>query len=542
MVLKRQLREGGEAGSELPSKRRHLVSTIFKGLNYGRTLQEYVPCLEPIIRKWVQEAVERAIDTSLRSSYNQVECSGSRSLQLQFHSNLAHTLFTGSRIVSEDRTPIKISLYDSSSQQIITSGPLSSVKVKIVVLDGDFGPDHEEWTQKEFNRRIVKNREGKRPLVAGELIVPLQDGVGYIGEISFTDNSSWIRSGKFRLGAQVHASSDELRIREAISSSFKVKDHRGESYQKHYPPSLDDEVWRLEKIAKDGTSHQKLTQYRINSVRDFLRLYFTDQFTLRAILDKVSKRTWETIIGHATTCTLDDEKYMYRTAQGTGLLFNSIYKVIGVTFDGQSSQPVNTLNIHQMRMVENLKQHAYRNIKDWVSICDPSIGYPMLSASPAAVSLMNPNMGLHGVNFQEQDHHETETKTYCPTLSPPYQNEVEQHNCSFELGESSYPMQGFNPTFRNSFGTSDSPPGFYIGGDYIGHQLSTDDLPIDDFQVDSSALQGNGLFLDPNNPAIVPRNPRPKTRWCKVLAVVKWRILVRRNVAARKWKRFYNYM
>ncbi|KAL0454731.1 UNVERIFIED_CONTAM: Calmodulin-binding protein 60 C [Sesamum latifolium] len=507
MVLKRQLRDGGEEGSELPTKRRHLVSTILKGRNYGRTLQEYVPCLEPIIRKWVQEAVERAIDTSLRSSYNQEECSRSRSLQLQFHSNLPHTLFTGSRIVSEDRNPIKIALYDSSSQQIVTSGPLSSAKVNIVVLDGDFGPDgQEEWTKKEFNRRIVKNREGKRPLVAGELMVPLKDGVGHI------------------------------------------------AYQKHHPPSLDDEVWRLEKIAKDGTSHQKLTQCGITSVRDFLRLYFSDQFTLRAILDKVSKRTWETIIGHATTCTLDDNKYMYRTGQGTGLIFNSIYKVIGVTFDGQSSQPVNTLNIHQMRMVENLKQHAYRNIKDWVSVCDPSIvGYPMLSASPVADSLTNPNMGLQGVNFQEQDHHETEMNTYHPTLSPPYKTEVEQHhNCSFELGESSCPTQGFNLTFRNSFGTSDSLPGFYIGGNYVEHQLSTDDLPIDDFQVDSSALQGNGLFLEPNNPEIgifssdsgilITRNPRPKTRWCKVLAVVKWRILVRRNVAARKWKRFYNYM
>ncbi|KAK4406724.1 Calmodulin-binding protein 60 C [Sesamum angolense] len=447
MVLKRQLREGGEEGSELPTKRRHLVSTILKGPNYGRTLQEYVPCLEPIIRKWVQEAVERAIDTSLRSSYNQEECSRSRSLQLQFHT-----------------------------------------KVNIVVLDGDFGPDgQEEWTKKEFNRRIVKNREGKRPLVAGELMVPLKDGIGHIGEISFTDNSSWIRSGKFRLGAQVHASSDELRIREAISNSFKVKDHRGESYQKHYPPSLDDEVWRLEKIAKDGTSHQKLTQYGITSVRDFLRLYFSDQFTLRA------------------------------------------------------------------RMVENLKQHAYRNIKDWVSFCDPSIvGYPMLSASPAADSHTSPNMGLQGVNFQEQDHHESEMNTYHPTLSPPYKTEMEQHNCSFELGESSYPMQGFNLTFRNSFGMSNSPPGFYIGGNYVENQLSTDDLPIDDFQVDSSALQGNGLFLEPNNPEIgifssdsgilITRNPRPKTRWCKLLAVVKWRILVRRHVAARKWKRFYNYM
>ncbi|KAI3448519.1 hypothetical protein Pfo_005184 [Paulownia fortunei] len=560
MVLKRQLREGSEEGSELPIKRRHLVSTIFKGLNYGRTLQESVPCLEPIIRKWVQEAVDRAIDPFLRSSYNQA---GSRSLQLQFHSNLPCTLFTGSQVVSEDRSPIKVVLYDSSSKEIITSGPLSSLKVTIVVLDGDFGQDdREDWTTEEFDRKIVKNREGKRPLVIGELIVTLQNGVGYIGEVSFTDNSSWIRSGKFRLGAKVHTSSDDRSIREAMSNAFKVKDQRGESYQKHYPPSLDDEVWRLEKIAKGGSSHKKLTQFGISSVRDFLRLYVTDQFTLRTILHKVSNKTWETITGHATTCTLDDKKYMYRTAHGTELLFNSIYNVVGVTFEGQNYHSVNSLNKYQMKMVEDLKQHAYKNLTELVSVCDPSIaGYPMLLESPASDSFTNPNLGLHGVNFLEQDQRETEMKTDHPTMSPPYKTEVEQDNCSFELGESSHSVQGFNPTFRNGFGMSDSPSGLYIGGhdtwasggNYMGSQLSTDDLLIDDnFQVESSAWQGNGLFLDPSNHGIgifssnseilIPRNGRPKTRWCKVLAVVKWRILVRRNVAARKWKHFYNYV
>ncbi|KAK6143879.1 hypothetical protein DH2020_024227 [Rehmannia glutinosa] len=537
-----KLREGAEEGSELPFKRRHLNSTIFKGLNYGRTMQESVSCLEPMIRKWVQEAVHRAIDPFLRSSENQV--SVPRSLQLQFRNNLAHTLFTNSRVLSEDRSPVRIVLYDSISKEIITSGPLSSLKVSIVVLDGDFGPDdREDWPTEEFNKKLVKNREGKRPLVTGEYTVSLQNGVGYIGEISFTDNSSWIRSGKFRLGAKVHSSSADFSIREAMSNAFKVKDHRGESYQKHYPPSLDDKVWRLAKIAKDGSSHKKLSQCGISCVRDFLRLYATDQFTLRSILHKVTNKTWETIIGHAQTCTLDDKKYVYRTAQGQWLYFDSVYKVVGVAFDGQNYHPVNGLNTYQMSMVEHLKQHAYKNLTEWVSVCDPSIaGYPMILESPAADSFTNHNLGLHGVNFQEQDH---------PTISPPYKTEIEQDNCSFELGESSHSGQGFNPTLSNGFGTSDSPGGFYIGGHPTW--ASTDDLLADDnFQVESPAWQGNGLFLDPSNHEvgiissnsgiIIPRNGRPKARWCKVLAVVKWQILVRRNVAERKWRRYYGYM
>lgn len=166
------------------------------------------------------------INVSCRPSQNQIESSGSRTLQLRFDCELPDTIFTGNRILSEDRVPVKIVLYDSGSKNIITSGALSSLKVDIVVLDGDFSPDDQNnWTEKDFVSKIVPNREGKRPLVTGELSVQLKEGVGCIGEASFTDNSSWIRSGRFRLGLKPNANST---IREGISKAFKVKDHRGE--------------------------------------------------------------------------------------------------------------------------------------------------------------------------------------------------------------------------------------------------------------------------------------------------------------------------
>ncbi|KAL2500557.1 Terpene cyclase/mutase family member [Forsythia ovata] len=136
--------------------------------------------------------------------------------------------FTCNRVVSEGKTPVKIVLYDSISKKIMTSEPLSSIKVTIVVLDSDFSSnDREDWTEEEFDGRIVRNREGRRLLVTGDLILSLHEGVGYIGEVSFTDNSSWIRRGRFFLGAKVHTSSIEVRIKERISKAFKVKDHRG---------------------------------------------------------------------------------------------------------------------------------------------------------------------------------------------------------------------------------------------------------------------------------------------------------------------------
>lgn len=54
-------------------------------------------------------------------------------------------------------------------------------------------------------------------------------------------------------------------------------------YKKHYPPALRDEVWRLEKIGKDGSFHKRLNNNEIFSVEDFLRLVVRDPQKLRNV-------------------------------------------------------------------------------------------------------------------------------------------------------------------------------------------------------------------------------------------------------------------
>ena len=49
-------------------------------------------------------------------------------------------------------------------------------------------------------------REGKRPLMTRDLQVTLKEGVGTLGDLTFTDNLSWTRSRKFRLGLKVASS------------------------------------------------------------------------------------------------------------------------------------------------------------------------------------------------------------------------------------------------------------------------------------------------------------------------------------------------
>lgn len=53
--------------------------------------------------------------------------------------------------------------------------------------------------------------------------------MGILGELSFTENSSWIWSRKFRLGVKTTPRySGGVRIREAKIQAFAVKDHRRE--------------------------------------------------------------------------------------------------------------------------------------------------------------------------------------------------------------------------------------------------------------------------------------------------------------------------
>lgn len=158
-----------------------------------------------------------------------VGSSQSVSLELRFINDLPATLFAGSRIEAEDNLPLTVALIDPRTNMRVTSGPLSSAKVLIVVLDGDFDSDGgEEWREEEFTSNIVRKREGHRPLITGDPIINLREGLASLFNITFTDNSSWIRSRRFRLGARISQKAPvHGRVKEAASRSFVVKDHRG---------------------------------------------------------------------------------------------------------------------------------------------------------------------------------------------------------------------------------------------------------------------------------------------------------------------------
>ncbi|KAF5760117.1 putative CALMODULIN-BINDING PROTEIN60 [Helianthus annuus] len=335
-----------------------------------------------------------------RSPSDALESRGTTRLQLRFQNKLLPTCFTNTTIQSVDNTAITLVLFDASYNTIVSYGPLSSTKIVIVPLDDDFSADdHENWSESDFDSKVVYARDGKRPLLTGDLILNLKEGVAELNDVVFTDNSSWRRSRKFRLGAKAQNVTAGVRIREARSEGFVVKDQRGESYKKHYPPSLGDEVWRLEKIAKVGVLHMRLKSHKIYTLNDFLQVYTTNESWLCTLLGGPSN-VWKTIVKHAKTCILDDKVYLYRcVADGTGILFNSIFEVVGATFNGLSHLSMNELDEFQKSMVEALKQQVYKDLDGMIPTDLSSVATPVLAANLDSDCLRTASLGMQDANI-----------------------------------------------------------------------------------------------------------------------------------------------
>ncbi|XP_056171947.1 calmodulin-binding protein 60 D-like isoform X2 [Syzygium oleosum] len=340
----------------------------------GNALEEITKQMRPMMENFLQEMKEafglakihsphlgRANARSTANNYT-------RNLQLQLQTKLSLPLFTGKKLEGEKGTPISVALIDANTGDVVTSGPESSIKLDIVVLEGDFNKeDGDNWAQEEFENYVVKERDGKRPLLTGNLIVTLKGGVGELGELIFTDNSSWNKSKRFRIGLKVATGyCGNTRIQEAKTEAFRVKEYRGEAYKKHHPPASDDEVWRLEKIAKDGKSHQKLKEAGIHKVEDFLLQLLTDSKKLREILgNSITSKNWEILVHHTKTCKTNSKLYLYYPDGMTmhGAIFTLDGQLIGLIED-RAYFATHQLSAQEKEHGDSIVKKAFDNWND----------------------------------------------------------------------------------------------------------------------------------------------------------------------------------
>ncbi|XP_033511184.1 calmodulin-binding protein 60 A-like [Nicotiana tomentosiformis] len=410
MSVRRQLQQDAtprpDGSNSSGDKRRRRVpplkSVIVEVMNMRKAQSCMAPALEPLLRRVVKEEVELALRkymTSIkRNSTKGVYPCQFRNLKLKFIDAISPPIFTGTRIEGEESS-LKVVLVDALTEQVVSTGPESYAKVEIVVLEGDFdGEEGGNWTVEEFKNNIVRERGGKKPLLSGDAFLNLKEGIGLVGDISFTDNSSWTRSRRFRLGARLVDTFEGIRIREAKTESFIVRDHRGELYKKHHPPSLSDEVWRLEKIGKDGAFHRRLSKERVNKVKDFLTLLYLDPVRLRNVLGTgMSTKMWEVTVEHALTCVLDKRSYLYcpsRSLQSNGVVFNIVGQVMGLFSDCQYL-PIDKLSETQKDDARDLVIGAFRHwegvvsFEDELSLMDYTLQFSTVQLSSSLPMMAN---------------------------------------------------------------------------------------------------------------------------------------------------------
>ncbi|XP_042986553.1 calmodulin-binding protein 60 D-like [Carya illinoinensis] len=526
MVVKRNF-NGDKDGSEPSKRRQEFQMRAFPRVFSDLEIQQF---WEPFFRKVVQEELERVLQSihPCPRSSTQPAASGVRSLHLRFVNALPSPIFTKNRLKAEDGSPIRIELFDTRSGTIVKAGPLSTIKLDIVVLHGDFcSDDHEDWTEQDFNASVVREREGKRPLLVGVLKVTLIEGAGCIGDIQFTDNSRWTRSGQFRLAAKVEQKvSGEVKIREATSRKIVVKDHRGESNKKHETPSLGDPIWRLKKIGRDGTNCKQLTSSGIQTIRDFLLQHAINPSKLRNLLKRVADRKWKEIIENAMASVANDRKlYAYhRAGERVGLQFNSIYQVVAATFDGHNYCPVQTLSLDEKHAVEVVKQQAYENINDWV---------PMANEL-STVSFSRPSGSIQDYPFGVPEQNPQQFEFPLPVT----------HQVQGEIWPSfNQPLPSYPASHVHAGETSNQ---IEASGLQSNHPMPSN-YSIDDYLIGHFNTEGNDFIIFPSNQAdfgnftfsnsgVVPISRAGKAAWCKIRAAARWST-VWRDVAAKRTAR-----
>ncbi|XP_052481547.1 uncharacterized protein LOC105764736 isoform X9 [Gossypium raimondii] len=217
--------------------------------------------------------------------------------------------------------------------------------------------------------------------------------------ITHEDNNSTIvcqesspsPSDSSSMGSQLSAAA--LSTEQLQAQRFDEPAKQNQLYKKHYPPMLGDEVWRLDRIDKNGIIHKRLASEGINTVQDFLKMWVVNPGELRRILGPImSERKLDHAINHARTCVMGNKYYVFR-GSNYRILLNPICQLMGAEVNG-SIYPTHSLSNIDTVYLEKLVRQAYVN---WSSL-EEIEGISNEIIGPLTQDIMAQRMGANVIN------------------------------------------------------------------------------------------------------------------------------------------------
>ncbi|KAG0521182.1 hypothetical protein BDA96_08G139200 [Sorghum bicolor] len=327
------------------------------------SFQEQIEGLRHEVTQLSHLCSNRHADQQIRLEANQehIAANGSKNMRLCFLNGLEPPVYTDENLTSQNHAAIKVAMLEGD--KVVTSGALSEAKIEILVLRGDFSNKcQDNWTEDEFDKHVMQGRDG-HDLVLGT--VWLTNGMVELSQIRFREGSC--RKNVIMAARVCKSEKTSGRVQEAIMKPVKVLDRRNKPNEKSHPPRLDDRLYRLEGIARDGVYHKRLQKVQIHNVEGFLKALNEDSNKLRAILKMENQQNaWSKLTGHARQCVLEyrQELKRYHSKEGNVVLFfNCVHELVGAAFPHEyvACQRFNTA---QKALVNKWRLHAYEKLED----------------------------------------------------------------------------------------------------------------------------------------------------------------------------------
>ncbi|KAL0342794.1 UNVERIFIED_CONTAM: Calmodulin-binding protein 60 B [Sesamum calycinum] len=406
-----------------------------------------VPLAENLIRKVVKEEIQSAQEKFLiggkRSHANELATSKERSLHLTFVDEVSGPVLTGKAIEGKGGTPMRVALVDKITGQVVDCG--------LNLLP-----------------RIIRESDKKKPHFPKSNYIYLKKGVGVLCNVKLGHDSTWMKSCKCQLGARIVENFGGIKVQAAWTESFMVSDSRSKLYEKHYPPSLSDPVWRLDNIGKDGARCRRLNKNKVLTVQDFLFLHSIDPERLQNIVS-VGAEILKATLDHARTCNIDDKRiYLYYPSSELkmGVAFDIVGGLKGVINDSHYV-PNNHLSETEKDSAHGLLLSAFENRKDITSFNDETAlqhQFPHRSSYVGETMHSSIEDGLHDRHLTISEitngYDPTEPGTSSQSISPsirPYGHPNTNHHFgslgSTTMGQVYDPCFGVpnqSPTFLSS--------------------------------------------------------------------------------------------